>query len=317
MGYKMAKRKKANTSHIRQYLALIASALAIIFVYWQRVAIGESLQSIKDANFVVLTLAVLVFSLSVVFASLAIYSLRLKPKTKYRPIIVVQIASLFLGKVTPASSGGVAAMVRILNTQQHSLVQAGTVIAVAAVCTFFGNLILTSSALIINFSSIEIGSFNTPGYFKWVGLIILVAVLITVFIKKIRLFFVHLAQDITNNLAKYKKRPSKVIKAVLFGALVTLTYGTTMLLAASALGLEITLFTALIAASVGSLGVALTPTPGGAVGAEAAIAATLVQFGIAADLALATALVFRFITFWLPLIPGFVASQYALKKQFL
>jgi uncharacterized protein (TIRG00374 family) len=94
-------------------------------------------------------------------------------------------------------------------------------------------------------------------------------------------------------------------------------YGSTMLLVAYSFGVELTMFAAIITISLGSLGVAVTPLPGGAVGAEAAIAATLVQFGVSADLAIAIALVYRAVTFWVPLLPGFIASQYALKKEYL
>jgi uncharacterized membrane protein YbhN (UPF0104 family) len=43
----------------------------------------------------------------------------------------------------------------------------------------------------------------------------------------------------------------------------------------------------------------------------------MVQFGVSADIALAIAFVYRFVIFWLPLIPGYIASQYSLKKELL
>lgn len=43
------------------------------------------------------------------------------------------------------------------------------------------------------------------------------------------------------------------------------------------------------------------------IGAEAGLVAGFVAYGIPADRALAIALLYRFLTYWLPLLPGFVA----------
>jgi uncharacterized protein (TIRG00374 family) len=49
-----------------------------------------------------------------------------------------------------------------------------------------------------------------------------------------------------------------------------------------------------------------TPTPGGLVGAEAGLTGGLITYGVQADTALAAALLYRFLTYWLPLLPGFI-----------
>ena len=52
-----------------------------------------------------------------------------------------------------------------------------------------------------------------------------------------------------------------------------------------------------------------TPTPGGIVGVEAGLAGGFIAYGVPADTALAIALLYRLITYWLPLIPGFIAFR--------
>jgi undecaprenyl-diphosphatase len=73
---------------------------------------------------------------------------------------------------------------------------------------------------------------------------------------------------------------------------------------------------ALLAVSAGSLGSGLAPTPGGLGGAEAGIAAVLVGFSVPPSDAAAAALIYRGITYWLPLLPGYIALR-VVEKRYL
>jgi uncharacterized protein (TIRG00374 family) len=75
------------------------------------------------------------------------------------------------------------------------------------------------------------------------------------------------------------------------------------------LGLEVSWLVALFAISIGAFAGAAVPTPGGVGGAEAGIGATLVACGVASDSAVLAALVYRGLTYWLPLLPGYAAFR--------
>jgi undecaprenyl-diphosphatase len=68
--------------------------------------------------------------------------------------------------------------------------------------------------------------------------------------------------------------------------------------------------------SIGVLAGTVTPTPGGVVGAEAGLAAALVAYGVPAASAIAIALLYRLVTYWLPMVPGFVVFL-AIRKKYL
>lgn len=53
----------------------------------------------------------------------------------------------------------------------------------------------------------------------------------------------------------------------------------------------------------------VAPTPGGLKAAEAALVSGLLIYGVATGPAVAGVLIYRFVTFWLPLAPGFVALR--------
>ena len=62
---------------------------------------------------------------------------------------------------------------------------------------------------------------------------------------------------------------------------------------------------------------AATPTPGGLAGVEAGMVAGLLAMQVDEVSAVAAVLAFRFVTFWLPLIPGVFALLYARKKKLI
>lgn len=303
--------------HWRLLLGIIASVVAVFFIFFQKSTIKKSIIALKDAEWQYVLLAILVFSITVFAAAAIIYSLRLVNKTRFKDILIVQTATLFLGKITPASVGALAAMGRLLFTQGHTLTQSGTVVAAGGIATFIGNVLITIMALIFSINSIDLANMKVPTFIIYIFMGFVVVCLVLLTLKQVRKKLKKVIKDVVETLKYYKTNKASVIYAIFFGAVVTLCFALTMMLAAKSLGVSISLFAAIITISFGSLGVAVTPLPGGMVGAEAALAATLVQFGVAADVALAIAFVYRFVIFWLPLLPGFIASQLALKKQLL
>ncbi|MDQ5953552.1 MAG: glycosyltransferase 2 family protein [Patescibacteria group bacterium] len=303
--------------HWRIYLGLTVSVLAILFIIFQWNAILRSLQAVSNANWVYVTISFIVFATTVIAAATIVYILKLAP-ISYKNTVIVQTTGLFLGRVTPANVGSLAAMGRYLVLNKHSIVQSGTVLAAAAFATFVGNMLLSIFALILNWKTIELGSIKIPPFIIFILIIVvaIVAVVLLIF-PKIRNKITKSIKEVKTTILAYSHKPKALVAAVILGALLTLGFALTMMLVAYSLDVKLSIFAAIVTVSLGSLGVAVTPLPGGAVGAEAALAATLIQFGVSAEQALAIALVYRFVTFWLPLLPGYIASQYSLNKKII
>lgn len=301
----------------RIIIAAIVSVLALLFVYFQLDTIKRSLEAMRSAEWQFVVLAVFAYSLTVVAAAAVIYYLRLVQRLKYLNLLIVQTSTLFLGRITPASIGGLAAMGRVLFTQGHTVVQSGTVVAAGGIATFFGNVTLTAVALLFSFSSTKLQVPDVPSFIWYVLVAVTMIVACLLLVSGVRKKIQKTLADVKATLRHYQNKKSSIVSAIFFGAVVTFCFALTLMFAAKSLGVDLSLLAAIITVSLGSLGVAVTPLPGGVVGAEAALAATMVQFGVAADTALAIAFVYRFVIFWLPLLPGYIASQYALKKQLL
>lgn len=311
------KNKASKQVNWRLVIGAIVSVLAVFFIYFQRTTIKKSIDALGEANWVYVLAAIAVYAITVLAAAAIIFQLRLVEKIKYSSILIVQTSTLFLGRITPASVGGLAAMGRVLFTQGHSVVQSGTVVAAGGVATFVGNVLLTAIALLLSLNSVKLNTLQLPTFIVYIIIGAVGVAIMLLFIKKVRLKIIAMLKEVVATLKNYEHKKGSVAMAVLYGAIVTFCFALTMMLAAKSLGVDLSLFAAIITVSLGSLGVAVTPLPGGVVGAEAALAATMVQFGVPSDVALAIAFVYRFVIFWLPLLPGYIASQYALKKQLL
>ena len=91
----------------------------------------------------------------------------------------------------------------------------------------------------------------------------------------------------------------------------------TLAAATAAVGIDLPLATVFAIYLVGSALAAASPTPGNLGAAEAALSAGLAGAGADPSEALAAVLIFRLLTFWLPILPGLVAFRWAQRAKCL
>ena len=140
--------KSKKSGNWRGVVAIFIALLALVFVYFQKDTIIRSIDALKSASWGYVLVAILVYSLTVFAAAAVIYNLKLIKKLQYKRLLLVQTSTLFLGRITPVSVGGPAAIARVLYTQGHSVVQSGTVVVAGGIATVFGNVLLTAGALL-------------------------------------------------------------------------------------------------------------------------------------------------------------------------
>jgi len=113
------------------------------------------------------------------------------------------------------------------------------------------------------------------------------------------------------------RSPSRALE--LFGGVAGVTFANALTLAASleAFGAKATLLKVVAVYLGGAALASASPTPGGLGAIEAALVAGLTALGIQAGPAVAGVLTYRLLTFWLPIIPGFLASRYLQHRQLI
>ncbi|MBX4201839.1 flippase-like domain-containing protein [Candidatus Saccharibacteria bacterium] len=131
--------------------------------------------------------------------------------------------------------------------------------------------------------------------------------------------------DLKKNFATYKKRPHSVIIGIICNFTGSFINVFALYASAHAIGVDLSLAVALLAYTFGNIAATLVPTPGGIGSTEAGLYSGLVLAGIAGPDAILITLLYRLISYWLPIVPGYyffwglrknVLSNFRLNKKY-
>ena len=98
---------------------------------------------------------------------------------------------------------------------------------------------------------------------------------------------------------------------------ITSCYAMALYFSSLAVGDSVTILQAFYVITVGVAAASVTPTPGGIGGAEAGLMAAMVSIGMDSSSALAVTLLYRLVTFWIPIIPGVFAFRKASSQGYI
>jgi uncharacterized protein (TIRG00374 family) len=225
---------------------------------------------------------------------------------------------MFVNRLLPAGIGGVGLFIDFFYKQKHSLAQASTIVAMNGVVGFIGHL------LVVLVITVSVGLALPTLHLSWFTIAIIAAVvsLIAVAIgllrrKHLSTKIVSFGRDMVKTFRSYRQRRAKVAAAVVGAALNTCLHGLALWFALQTFGITLEIGAIILIFSAGVALATATPTPGGIGGAEAAFTALLILYGVAAPEALAVAVLYRLMSYWLPLIPGLIAFWVAYAKRYV
>jgi undecaprenyl-diphosphatase len=298
---------------------LIWIAMGSAAAYFLAPQLGELRESVRALRSVQPAWLVLGAGLVVLRYALAALTLRAAVGGTLRvlPTTLVQVSSSFVGRLTPEGIGWLVLNQRYLERaglERASAVAAITLKVVAGAVMRL--LIMALVAVLVGTSGIF--EFELPFSWPFLSAIAIGGLLLALVV---RLALGDRATRAIAPVAKGFKELVAVLRqptraATLFGASagVTLSYPLVLMVSLLALGVEFS-FLEVFAVYLGGTAVASTsPTPGNLGAVEAALAAGLFTVGVAAGPATAAVLLYRLLTFWLPIVPGFVAFR-ALQQQ--
>jgi uncharacterized membrane protein YbhN (UPF0104 family) len=235
------------------------------------------------------------------------------PRTvPFLPAVGSQVASSFTNRITPASVGGLALSTRFLARAGTGTTGAATAVGLSATAGAIAHMVLTVFAVAWA-GSAGLGDLTLPEprTLALTGGVIGVVVAIGMAVPVTRRFVVDkVSGPLANSYAAVRevaRSPRKL--AMLFGgsALVTIANLGALSLSLQALGATVALSTVAVIYLAGAAVGSAAPTPGGLGALEAAVVAGLVAASVDQSTALGAVLLFRLATFWLPIIPGWIA----------
>jgi len=231
-------------------------------------------------------------------------------RISFRLTTVTQLATSVATLAAPAGLGGVALNQRYLERQgvtRPAAVAGLTLNLTVAAAIHVVAMVATAAILGATLPN----TVHLPPRRHIVDAAVIVAVVIGVVLwsRPVRRRVLRPIGSALRSLPDLVKHPTRAAQLVGSALLVNLMYIASLQAATASFGpapdLAHTMLIYLVAAVVGTI----TPTPGGLGGFEAALVAGLTRIGPTAGHAVAAALTFRLLTFWLPILPGLLALR--------
>jgi undecaprenyl-diphosphatase len=223
----------------------------------------------------------------------------------------VQVAAAFTNRLAPAGLGGMGTNIRYLVAAGTDRAGAATAVAVNSLAGFLVHA--TGVALVIPLLGATGGAHRLPSApdlpDHWELVVGAVAVLMAAGAARWGRKLRRLVQGVRSALSSLRALGSEPRRAAaLFAgsAGITAGYALALMAAIQAFGGGVPA-TRVLAVYLGASAVAaVSPTPGGLGALEAALVAGLTGVGAAAGPSVAAVLVYRFVTYWVPVLPGLV-----------
>lgn len=318
MSYKNSKSLHHTNFISRKKVALLAIALLALYVVVPHLSsFQHSLITLRDAYLPYVWVAFLFWLATFLFAAL-VYKLISPKALPYRPTLLIELAGGFTNRLAPAGAGRLVLGSRYLMKRGNSGTTAGALVATNNLLGIFGNMLLIVAAIVLSAGALsnllDINfRVNYPELF--IGLVLVAAVLAILLTR--RKFTIKLKDTVRVMMSTTFHRPMRLFGAFLASLAVTVCYGVMLTFIELAFNVHVSVAQTLFVLAFGVISATITPTPGGIGGAEAGMVAAFVAVGVPAQQGLAIALTYRFIMYWLPILPGFVAFQVALRRRYI
>nr|WP_242438668.1 lysylphosphatidylglycerol synthase transmembrane domain-containing protein [Streptomyces sp. CB00455] len=234
--------------------------------------------------------------------------------------VLAQVAGSFVKLVAPAAVGGVALNTRFL---QRSGVRPGLAVASVGASQLFG--LASHVLLLLSFGYLtgtEKTPEMTPSRTVIAGLLtVAVLVLVVTAVPFMRKFVVTrvraLFAGVVPRMLDVLQRPQKLVTGI--GGMLLLTGCFVMCLDASIRafggGQAISYASIAVVFLAGNALGSAAPTPGGMGAVETTLTLGLIAAGLEKEVAISAVLLFRLMTFWLPVLPGWISFNFLTRKE--
>ncbi|KAF4405806.1 MULTISPECIES: lysylphosphatidylglycerol synthase transmembrane domain-containing protein [Streptomyces] len=299
----------------RTLVTFIAGAFAVYFLLSQLTHVSFQ-DVVEDAQWAWVAAAVLFAALSYLGAALNLLGF-VSEKVPFVRTVLAQVAGSFVKLVAPAAVGGVALNTRFL---QRAGVRPGLAVASVGASQLVG--LGLHILLLLTFGYLT-GTERTPSLSPSrtviAGLLTAaVLVLIVTAVPGLRKFVStrvrSLFAGVVPRMLDIMQRPQKLLTGI--GGTLLMQLAFVMCLDASirAFGGELSYASIAVVFLAGNALGSAAPTPGGVGAVEAALTLGLIAAGLPKEIATPAVLLFRLMTFWLPVLPGWLSFSHLTRK---
>lgn len=305
----------------RRYIKFLAQIIVVGLALWilapQVSELITNRQTVRNLSIGWLAAGLAIFLLSNVFAAY-VYKFLSARKLSLKKNIQVQLATGFTNRLLPGGIGGISTNSLFLIRSGYkrpaavSLALANNLVGFIA----FGLVLILSGALAPSSLSNFLSDLS-PVYFWVIAGSVTFAIIITLLSEKLRevvqknLFFG------LNVLRDTLKRPLHLIFALIASSGITLCFAGALYCCLRSAGIILSPSELMLVFSASAVATSASPTPGGLGAAEVSMLLALEELSIVGPSALAGVIAFRLITFWLPILPGYLFFRIAGTKHYI
>lgn len=252
------------------------------------------------------------------FAAAGTYYFLAYKKLKYFKTVLVEFAAMFINRLLPGGVGALGANFIYLKRRQTAG-RAGTIVALNNTLGFVGHGLLTLLVVLLySNQASHLGGHESRAWSAYVkyALAAVLAVIIALLIfgrRQVKKFMT----DVGKQIASYKRRPWLVVAALMTSIALTTCNVLCLYFCMQAVGQHLSIFAVFLIFSFAVGAGTATPTPGGLGGYEAALVAGFAAYGLSGPTALALALLYRFVSYWLALVLGAAAFVVAQRQRYI
>ena len=304
--------------HTRSRVLLLVFFLLLLYVALPRMGnFSASFAAMREARLDLIALGLILVIATYVCATGVYQNLALKP-LYFKRTLLVQTANAFVNRLLPAGIGGMTLSVQYLRKSGYTLPQAVAVAGCNNMLGVVGHTLLLVLVVLVSKGTL-LDQLELPRISSGlliVGGLLGVLTAILFILQRVRRYLYALTSGVLTYVATYRNHLSRLFGALFCSLGLTGGYVLTFYLCVLAVGMDVSLWNVFVVFTVGMVATAVTPTPGGLGGTEAGLLAGLVAYGADPPMALASVLLYRFLTYWLPLLPGFIVFL-VIRKRYI
>jgi glycosyltransferase 2 family protein len=295
----------------RSLVTLVASIAAVYLLAGElaRASLGTALR-VADWHWSAVALAL--SALTYVAAALSLSGF-VASRLPYVRTLLAQLAGSFVTLVTPAAVGGATLNIRYLQRRKIPAPIAVASVGVSQVVAFILHiLLLVVFVALAGAASKQPFSVPTWSYFVLAGLVVVAGVVLALPAGR-RLLGARLAPalgQVLPRLLAVAQQPRKLAEGIGGALLLSLLYIGCLAACVQAFHGSVAIASIAVVYLTGSALGSIIPTPGGLGAVEAALTAGLVAAGMHGTEAASAVLLFRLLTFWLPVPVGWAALSF-------
>ena len=230
--------------------------------------------------------------------------------------LAAQLAAASANRVSPGGVGALGVNVRYLERSGSSRPDAMSTVSLGVAAGFAMHLVMMVGLLSVVSPR---PSFRLGALPSWtVGAALIIAVTVAALAAwhwQIHTRVLIGIRAAGSHARSIMHEPWRVIVLVAASAGISLSYGVALTACVAAVGGHVTVTDVLLVYLAGSAFGAVAPLPGGIGAVEAALITGVGHLGVQSGVAVAGVLSYRMVTYWLPVLPGFICAAFLRRRH--